>query len=480
MKRTICTAIVMATFVFSVTGQQRGEPNDAPQLATVLVAGKSDEQGFDNANDIDWYRFQLDRPSTISVTTETQGLTMALQLTAADAKTLLVNLPEMYNPSISYPNLPTGIYYLRASSDRPIGTYRLVFSPVPTGNVGPDAGEPNNSSREATKLTPGNVIEQSIVSLDDADWYRILLNDPSTITISTETFFASLSLRLYDRDATRVLVSHLESQNPAISYANLPEGTYYIQAASGGYVGAYRISLDSRATGSRVLSDEPNNTPAQATVLQFDREKEQSIKTPDDVDWFRFLLDTPASITVNTKTYGSLMTLQLYAPDAESLLVHLIESLNPTASYRNLPKGTYYLRTSSGRSVGSYQILLSAVATGIGLDSGEPNDTPLKATELLSDMEQEQSISYPDDIDWFRITLQQAGSIVIRTDTSGSAMSLQLYDGDAKTLLVHLLRSPNPIVSYRNLPKGTYYLRAFDGGYVGAYRIMLEAHTSGR
>lgn len=227
-------------FTYNNPGPARDpfEPDDNSGQAT-LQALNSDSapHSISPVGDQDWIRFVLNERSNVTIET--------IQAAGnADTRMWLYNsnVNELaYNDDdgdgnlsrIQQNNLATGTYYVKIDeygNNATIDFYSISLSAEAAPLPG-DPYEPDNNSGQATLLdhnaTHGG---HSIVPANDQDWFRIVLNQTSDITLSTVSVINGADTRMWLYDVNVNEIAYNDDGNGNLSRIernNLPPGTYY-------------------------------------------------------------------------------------------------------------------------------------------------------------------------------------------------------------------------------------------------------------
>ena len=188
------------------------------------------------------------------------------------------------------------------------------------------------------------------------------------------------------------------------------------------------IELDGPGDGPQ--RDDHGDSPESATAIAPDSATEGVIDPGGDRDFFRITVETAGFLTVrttgDTDTVGT-----LFDATGTSLITNSEiskEDLNFLISYP-VTAGIYYLEVrgyGEGDEVenGPYQ-LISSLQPG-GPQGDDHGDTTESATVIAPDSTTDGAINPAGDLDYFRIVVETAGTLTIRTtgdtDTVGTLL----------------------------------------------------------
>ena len=249
---------------------------------------------------------------------------------------------------------PTYYYVITAVNPDGESDDSARVSALPLG----DNYELDNSLETAPIIGVDTDQEHSINPIGDIDWCKFELDQSYSITLSTNSNGSPMSISLLDSFGELYSTPPGGAPNPGFSYTNLPAGTYYIRIISGILIGSYTVRWTITGnTGPGTDAYEPNNSSISATVLTANNPSyNHSINPLNETDWYKFTLAQPANVNIIVSSNGSGIVMQLYAPDASTIL-DTKSGADPNISYPNLPVGTYYIKVYGlGYLVGTYSI----------------------------------------------------------------------------------------------------------------------------
>ena len=184
--------------------------------ATALGLGDSETGSIDPGFDKDFFKLDLsDAVGSTNVTIYTTGdLDTYGQLYDSDDERITyshgISFGDNYDDNLHLrANLPSGVYYVEVrSSYRSTGDYVLRAETVP------DQGD---STESATDLSLDTLTPGSIVSSEDADYFKLDLSEQK-----------SLIVRASSLDYERLEVTAFDSEGNEVSVNTFPYGYYYI------------------------------------------------------------------------------------------------------------------------------------------------------------------------------------------------------------------------------------------------------------
>lgn len=314
-----------------------------------------------------------------------------------------------------------GKSYIRMTSSSGSVSYRLT-----TGfTIYKDAFEDNDRQYKAYMLPERSIdVTGTFHQENDHDWYSMKVSGKGTInlTLATDTARIDPVLLIQKQGEREIRVDNkgdgeIETSGPI----DVTPGTYYFRVSNiPGYsapvVGEYTLSIDYEPA----LSDpnEPNDRPYEATDMVFDRSYNGLIDSPDDIDWFRFKLESPAWIDIELSDLpaGVQTELGLYDRSVAPLMTDPSVPSDGTLNISSeIPAGSYYIKVQADTSFVKqfYSLTVSTKETTAGyLDIvghwAEQDIAKLTESGILDGMEPHRF--GPD----FPMTRAQAAAMVTR------------------------------------------------------------------
>ncbi|GAB5518835.1 MAG: hypothetical protein RhofKO_10860 [Rhodothermales bacterium] len=436
--------------------EQNFEPNDTPETA-YQMASRADAPingQFTGAGDMDVFRMFLHEVRMYSMVTTNATASGAVQAElyhereAPDGSIVrsgnLLAGQNAIGPdgqlSISgFVPERSGAYVL-ALTGPGAGTYDLA---VFDGQVYPNriANEPDDTAADAVqrdKIAVGVGSPRqngAIFPAGDVDHYlfdgvagqQVAFKLQSQASALTNADFNG-SFALLDSDLN-VLATGSPAADAYESLAfSLPSnGTYIIQvkAADGtdGTLANNNVGLYSLNVGEPVREVEPNNTPANATVLL--NGFVAGTMTAGDVDYYRISAEAGRIYHLRSANQDAEITVDLFRADAPSTSIHDGSDWNGRYSNGNfkvqvLPtESTDYLVQLTGVTAGSYEIHIKSNAIGELTDGFEPNNDIASAPTVAPNGVVQRAMLYNaatdgfvDDIDYYRINIDQPGGVL--------------------------------------------------------------------
>ena len=243
-------------------------------LASVALAGDTDDHGddfssatllelgamthgvLDQADDVDWFRFDLTAATNIEVRMDL--LSTDLSFVDKDGATTLVDTESRV---LRYNFENPGVYYVSVARRRQMGDYSLVVHELVDAE--------GNNAASALPLPTDEFVEGDIQHPGDEDWFKIDVDQATRIFVDTHLAYLDWedpteehgylwdsTLRVLDRDGMTELGFNddryegtypIEDVYDSFLAVDLPApGTYYIVVAarSRGDLGEYQVKVD--------------------------------------------------------------------------------------------------------------------------------------------------------------------------------------------------------------------------------------------
>jgi len=236
---------------------------------------------------------------------------------------------------------------------------------------------------------------------------------------------------------------------------------------------------------------EPNNTTAQANILDANGSQSGVLPTDADFDWYKIVLDKDGYLKItHSITTGNCMQMQLFEADGTTLLDMNgncgFSSYRYFVDFKFLAASTYYLKVyKTGGSELNYA-LNSTFATSTYTSDAEPDNDFLTATLATIGTPQTGHLGYRlnavrDITDFYKVVIPSEGKL--RVDVTNDAelcVQLELFQKVfPETSIANNgwcgYSTFKSNVEYNNLAAGTYYIKALlrdeISSYYGGYQL---------
>ena len=216
------------------------------------------------------------------------------------------------------------------------------------------------------------------------------------------------------------------------------------------------------------ITVEGNNTAKTAfEIATFPYTADFKIDSPNDVDWFKIIVNKTGNLKINIEGDGIRKDFYLY-PESE------INSTNPKNIYSRtwfnecntsykVNTGVYYLKVEGYNSNEWSENKQTIKLNLLEEDQNENNDTPSKATTINLGKGYDFLLNSVNDVDWFKVKVDRGGALNVQIDGDGMRKAFYLYPESE-------INSTNPKHIYSRtwfdgcnasykVNSGTYYLK---------------------
>ena len=248
---------------------------------------------------------------------------------------------------------------------------------------------------------------------------------------------------------------------------------------------AIALALPAAAASPAIVADpyEPDNNPAQATLVQVGDTTTHNLDFPGDNDWVRFNTTAGAWYAIETLVGGvhaGHTALYLYGPDGTAELA--VAPQEAIIAWKAPKSALYYVRVAPRSSDiygdgTTYDLRIRTFT--LQPDAYEPDGGPLRAALLPLNALQTHNCHLPFDVDWVKFSATASTSYRLDVLNPGpqANATLELYDQDGGTLLA----SDAGTLVWTAPQSGTYYVRvANPSGMLGPdtrYDLRLRTFT---
>jgi hypothetical protein len=363
---------------------------------------------------------------------------------------------------ITVPTVPGKKYYLLPGLSLWTGNDTSITGPLETEcrvalstiSVAEDQFEPNDTQESAAVIQDG--VDYTLTLTDD-DWYKLVVEDYSTLSVLCENGNGAISFRLIMPDGS----SAWDPQGIVVE-----TGTYYIQVFGSPSPAPYALRCDISA-GPEDSSG--NASPAAAFDLT-DLDSLDKFTLGGHADWYVISLGEPSNFSIQpvfespkqeesyTVTLYDSGLNELYGPKTYGT------TWSPTlgVSERLLP-GTYYFRIESAGGHPSYKLDMSVSSLDSAFsDSSEQNDTAATAATLTNCgayFNTSLSRLQLADEDWFTCTPSKQSSLKVNFSVVPlMTPEVTVYDSAMNELYVERL-SQWAVIGYTFNAGQKYFVR---------------------
>ena len=215
-----------------------------------------------------------------------------------------------------------------------------------------------------------------------------------------------------------------------------------------------------------------------------------TIDSADDVDWFKFTLETlgrgSSYIGIDFKQWAGDLDLYLYDAAGNQLDYAKSVTDNESISLKGLAAGDYYVKVEGYEdNVNEYKLAYKLPEPVVLVDEYELGNTPLSAVPLWTITGTKTigaAIQTADDVDYYSFILKRRGttadSVTLTFDTDFGDLDLYLYDVNGVFLLGKSIStdSGTETISLAGLKSGLYVAKVIskDGVTVANYDLTFN------
>lgn len=227
---------------------------------------------FSITDDVDWYRFKLDKPGQIRFDAVANLSEISYAIVAENGGTVLslTTTPDHITGENKVSNrqldLLAGTYYLRIEAPTDTGRYTFQVRFTASNETYPDTVGSNKGTFNTARFVLANTAYNGqIAENGSADFYKFILSgDKDTVVLNAVTKMPKVTYRLYN--GSKTLLKQVESSWKSASAAGtvnvslpLAKGTYYLAVeGADGFTGAYSFQLKCKNQFSPVLRSATN------------------------------------------------------------------------------------------------------------------------------------------------------------------------------------------------------------------------------
>ena len=461
----MCVVMAMSNAA-AVAQRAPDDHGNDPSTATDLNLGET-ATGEVYGIDEDYFRFDLPRRTTVVLSGTGPASTMLLRMNGESETCLAIH---SHGFDATRRELPEGTYHLRVSGAGEQGVYETAVHEAAPDDHG---GVPET----ATELPVGASVGGEIETAGDTDFFRIELSERATLEffgVGVETSQAGIcepEPRLFyfaladgDGDGDR-----------GWNRFELEPGTYYVGVRSRGLQGPYEIGV--RDAGS----DDHGDSRASATHLALGQPATGGIGPHGDADYYRFDLPRAMDVTVTADADAGLYFTLLdengrRATDENGVNFRKDDDGQGGLRLRgDLIAGRYYLRMLAWpnveeRPIRNYEVLVRETPPD---DHG---NTEAEATALVLGDAAAGGIDPHDDMDYFRLDLQQRTTVdVALTGDAEFGPFGTLIDADGEVLSTsESIPGRSELQLRADLDPGAYYVAVYAYRTTERYEIVAR------
>jgi len=323
-----------------------------------------------------------------------------------------------------------------------------------------------DDAANASPIMDGQTINGNIETAGDNDWFKFTAQAGRiySLTVNRSTL-SDAYVWLYAPDGTTSLI--IRDSPESIKYEFDQAGTYFFRVRSYSTTDPYNIGTYTVIMTDDGIDDHGDTLATATTIAADNQAVNGEIETPGDRDYFAFTAQA-GHIYEFSGTRNSLSDMYIYLIDSTGTVVASINSAG-ALRYRFDQGGTYawYVRHSSSSSastVGTYTVRLADLGTD------DHSDEAASGTLILTDAAPTNGeIESPNDVDYFRVSLQAGATY--RVDTTGLTVAKSVYAPDGSTVVPG---SSADTFTFTATQTGIHYIRVrHNFTSVGTYTIKI-------
>ncbi|BAY22674.1 YD repeat-containing protein [Calothrix sp. NIES-2100] len=432
-------------------------------------------------DDNDYYRLQLSQNSTLTLNLSGLSSDANLYLYSSGGYSLASSYGNLYNESIIR-NLASGTYYVLVQDASNSGTnYNLQVSATAlTATPADNSGNSFDTAKNLGAITTAQTVTDFVgdfngLTDDTYDYYRLQLNQNSTLTLNLSGLSSDANLYLYNSVGTNIISSTGSGNSNESIIRNLNGGIYYVLVQKYGE-GGTTYNLQAAATAlSAIPADNAGNTIETAKNLGAVSTTAQTVTdfvgdfqglTDDNYDYYRLQLSQNSTLNLGLAGLSSDANLYLYDSVGSNITSSNGSGISNESIIRNLFAGIYYVgvqKYSSGGTNYTLQASATSLATTPADNAGENRDVAKNIGNLTSNA---QSFSdfvgdfnglVQDTYDYYKFQVTQNSNVTLNLNGLSSDANLYLYNSFGSYITAATGSSiVNETINYA-LTTGTYY-----------------------
>ncbi len=437
------------------------EPNNDP--ASAQQVSVFDDVGFriGKEKDVDMFRFTLEFPACVEITTIYPGMELHAALQTGDARTITSVNSYRNKENRIRAVLRAGTYYYAVNEwgkngkSEDEGVIRLRARSLS------DAYEANDSLANATGITLPATIRARIGAVGDADFYVFHLDYPGLVRVRIPARKLEMNVTLLDDAGKEVHHVNSYANTPLAAEYHLDGGTYALRVQEWGNNGwnfePYLLLAD-------YFPDDDNR------ILTLDRPSgmgEALIQHLGDRDGFA--MNIPSAGHLQVRTHGILeRTVEIVTPDKNvSANTYANTSSASTVDFDGPGPASITIREWGDNGWSSSPIMLETMFLPADLyDVAGRNDTMATATPVQLGEEVHFSFNPTGDQDWFQLVIDQAGELELEI-RSRAELTADLVDHGGRSVWRSNMYANTRREQRIPLLPGIYYLHLNEWGNNG-------------
>ena len=391
--------------------------------------------------------------------------------------------------------LPAGDYYVLVDGGYyNTGTYGLKVNYEQSNTW---EQEVNSTATLANTISVNQSYAGTVITSSDADYYKFTVDNDGMVSLNVKHDGISgletsrcYRIYLYSANDLSNAIYYMYSNGGETSKTSpqigLPKGTYYVMVD--GYYSDYYTpyQLKVNYTKSSYWEKEGNDTFTSATSIKADKTYKGSIRTSNDVDYYKVKVSNDGYINLKLKQSGTttdyIYTIKLYNSDLNEVYADKIAGTDNKyeTSKIGLKKGTYYVYICNYNTYeGTYELTVDATKASnwekeINNDKSAANKISVGKT--VKGVTNGGYYGTYDSYDYYKFTLSKSTYINVsleheRVNGTDNMWAVDIYDSkgniidDFSASYMYVKESEEYVATQTTkLSKGTYYVKVYGYG----------------
>ena len=478
------------------TNLKEAEPNNSQSEAQPVADGTALRGFIDEPMDQDWYRITVPADTMVILKAQLTGvpelnLKMELFDQAGDELIEVDRNKEGEGEVFTNYGLLTGDYYLRIrelwlknktkkANDSTHYVLKIDLQPA-TEDL---EFEPNNRGVEATPLVAGTEVAGFISPYHDEDWYKLPLPREARYYMAIHLSGVEgidTKIGIYDPIEALILEKDSEPKGEPEIIPNLGVDTtnafYYIVVKGGQWQTnedqTYRLRVDF-IDAAGYVEIEPNDRMVRATPLVENDTLLGFLETAKDEDWYSWKNTDSAATVLRLEAHGVKkvdLVITVFNQDEEEVFkINDAGEMEPEffPNLGLLPNKVYYFNIQNNIKKGNaeeFYSLVTQMSRYYNDEEFEANNTPEKASLILSNRPVAGYIHPGGDVDYYRLDLKGQPQNKLEIKLRGILKvntNLVLYDNALNELATAAERPAEETERISlTVEDGIYYIKVF-------------------
>ena len=354
------------------------------------------------------------------------------------------------------------------------------------------AGSSFDTARE---IGLSSSVSDNFTSSYQTHFYKFTIPSSGKVTFY-QSGSVNTQIAVYDSTRTELGSGYLNPSSAEggtdYAYCYLRPGQYYVTVGSRYNTGAYSFSVELDSSNVTCEEDQhgSNNTLASASAVDLGSEVAGMLAETDGLDFYKITLPSSGRLTVSFTAYTHI-TGYVYDASGEKLKTKYVTvdseaGVGTGEISLNLSRGDYYIVVEGywDSSTGEYLFTTQLESANVSFeeDQGGSNNSFAAASAIKINNEVRAQFSESDNVDYFKITLTEAGRLTVKFSALVSIKAF-FYD-DSGTQIWESYMSVGSSGEYvgetgRDLTAGTYFVVVEMRYETGNYKFTPQFVSAG-